>query len=272
MGKTVLRSFKLIVAYDGTAFSGWQVQPGEPTIQGMLQRALREVTGGQEIQVIGSGRTDSGVHAIAQVASCRLPWRDDAARLATALNANLPSDVVVREAIDAPDGFHAIRDAVGKRYRYQLQTGGIRDPFEHRYRWRLHRALNVDRMKLAAERIVGVHDFASFQAAGSDRKTTVREVWACDVIEQPTGLQGDSTYLAIEVEANGFLYNMVRNIVGTLVQVGREKESPEWVEEVFAARNRDVAGPTAPAHGLFLLRVDYAPFDVSQSGSTSSEN
>jgi tRNA pseudouridine38-40 synthase len=258
---TVLRSFKLTVAYDGTEFSGWQVQPGQPTIQGMLQRALKQVTGGADIQVVGSGRTDSGVHALAQVASCTLPWREEAARLASALNANLPSEIVVLAAVDAPQEFHAIRDAVGKRYRYQLQIGGVRDPFEHRYRWMLNRDLNVDRMRMAAERFVGVHDFASFQAAGSDRKTTVREVRACDLIVQQPGTPSEATHLAIEVEANGFLYNMVRNIVGTLVHVGRDKELPEWIDSVMAACNRDLAGPTAPAHGLFLLRVDYEPFD-----------
>lgn len=253
------RTFKLTIAYDGTDYAGWQVQPGEKTIQSMIERALRRVTS-QELRIVGSGRTDSGVHALAQVASCTLPaWRDSSERLAAALNANLPDTIVVTEAVAAPDGFHAIRDAISKRYRYQLQLGGRRDAFQHRYRWHLHGKFDVERMCDAASRFVGRHDFASFQATGSDRKTTTRHITACEFLEQPSS-RSDVLNLKLEVEADGFLYNMVRNIVGTLVEVGRGKQSPGWIDDVIAARDRDVAGQTAPAKGLFLLRVDYAPF------------
>ena len=249
------RSFKLTIAYDGTEFAGWQVQPGKPTIQGSLQDAFVALTG-QKVQVVGSGRTDSGVHAIAQVASCHLHWRDEATRLVRALNCHLPDTIAVTDAEDAKPGFHAIRDSIKKRYRYQLQVGGVRDPFEHRYRWHLHRPLNLKAMRDAASHIVGRHDFRSFQAAGSDRKTTVREVTVCDIREeQQSRCQG--IHLAIEVEADGFLYNMVRNIVGTLVEIGRGKQPAKWVEAVLAARDRDLAGPTAPSHGLFLASVTY---------------
>ncbi len=254
----MFRSFKLTIAYDGTSFAGWQVQPGQRTIQAVLERALERIAG-ERVVVTGSGRTDAGVHAIAQVASCSLRWRDTAERLAHALNANLPDTVVVREAVDAPDGFHAIRDATGKRYRYQLQLGGTRDVFEYRYRWHLHGSLDVDRMRAAAARFVGLHDFKSFQTSGSDRKTTTRDVRACDVIEQSSST-AKRIHLAVEVEANGFLYNMVRTMVGTLVEVGRGKQPPEWIDDVIAACDRDAAGQTAPPQGLFLLRVDYAPF------------
>jgi tRNA pseudouridine38-40 synthase len=247
----------LTIAYDGTDFAGWQVQPGKQTIQGMLERAIGRISD-QSAPVIGSGRTDSGVHALAQVASCSLSWRDTAERLAHALNANLPDTIVVNEAVEAPNDFHAIRDAIQKRYRYQLRLGGIRDVFEYRYRWHLHGAMDLDRMRAAAQRLVGRHDFESFQAAGSDRKTTTRNVRECEIVNQTT--TSDCIDLAIEVEADGFLYNMVRNIVGTLVEVGRGKHSPEWIDELIAARNRDLAGQTAPAHALFLVRVDYEPF------------
>ena len=250
-----MRSFKLTIAYDGTDFFGWQVQPERPTIQGHLQAALREIAG-QDIQVVGSGRTDAGVHALGQVASCALPWRDAADRLGKALNSKLPETIVVTSCEDAAPGFHAIRDATGKRYRYQLQLNGNADPFGYRYRWRLRGEIDVDRMAEAAKRFVGTHDFASFQATGSDRKTTVRDVRACDLALHDASVPG-SRFLTVEVEANGFLYNMVRNIVGTLVEVGRGKQSPEWIDQVMAACDRDVAGPTAPAHALFLLRVDY---------------
>jgi tRNA pseudouridine38-40 synthase len=246
----------LTIAYDGTDFSGWQVQPGERTIQGMLERALQRITS-EPVQVIGSGRTDAGVHALAQVASCTLPhWRDSAVRLAHALNSHLPDTIVVNESCEAPDDFHPIRDAIGKRYRYQLQLGGIRDVFEHRYRWHLHGRLDLDRMRSAAERLTGLHDFASFQAAGSDRKTTTRNLRHCELIRQETA-NSDRLHLAIEVEADGFLYNMVRNIVGTLIEVGRGKQAPQWIDDVIAQCDRNAAGQTAPAHGLFLVRVEY---------------
>ena len=263
------RTFKLTIAYDGTDFAGWQVQPGKQTIQGLLERALQRITR-QHVQVTGSGRTDSGVHALAQVASCTLPqWRDSAQRLAHAMNAHLPNTVVVRESMEAPKDFHAIRDAIGKRYRYQLQVGGTRDVFEYRYRWHLHGSLDLERMRAAAARFVGRHDFASFQAAGADRKTTTREIRECQLIQQPTSTPSN-LHLAIEVEADGFLYNMVRNIVGTLVEVGRRKHPPEWIDEVIAALNRKAAGQTAPAQGLFLVRVDY-PFPLDQSTNASGE-
>lgn len=258
MNAYVTRAFKLTVAYDGTSFSGWQVQPHQPTIQGCLQDALQRLTGVQ-VQVIGSGRTDAGVHAHAQVASCSLVWRDSPQHLLRALNSKLPESIVVTGAEEACEGFHAIRHAIGKRYRYQLKIGGVRDVFDYRYHWHLHGELDLGKMRLAARRLIGEHDFKSFQAAGADRKTTVRTVRACDLIVPAVG-DGQASDLAIEVEADGFLYNMVRNIVGTLVEVGRGKQVVEWIDQVLVARDRDVAGPTAPARGLFLLRVDYPDF------------
>jgi tRNA pseudouridine38-40 synthase len=251
------RTFKLTVAYDGTSFAGWQVQPGKETIQGRLQQAMYQLVGAN-VNVIGSGRTDAGVHAIAQVASCQVPWRDAPNRLAMALNSHLPDAIVVERAEEAVDGFHAIRDARGKRYRYQLQVGGNRDPFQSRYRWHLRGHLNLDTMRQAAERFLGRHDFRGFQASGSDRKTTVREIRACEVIQQVNALN-EHVHVAIEVEADGFLYNMVRNIVGTLVEVGRGKQSASWIDELLLAGKRDLAGQTAPPQGLMLIRVDYDP-------------
>jgi tRNA pseudouridine38-40 synthase len=253
-----MRSFKFTIAYDGTDFAGWQVQPGRDTIQGALQSALRVITG-DDNHVIGSGRTDAGVHAIGQVASVRVSsWRHAAENLHRAINVHLPDSIVVTNVVDAADDFHAIRDAVGKRYRYQLKVGGLRSVFDHRYHWHLHHNVDVDAMRLAAKYFVGRHDFASFQATGSDRKTTTRTITACDVgvVEAV-----NETRFAIEVEADGFLYNMVRNIVGTLVDVGRRKQSPEWIERLILAKDRDQAGATAPPQGLFLLRVDYSDRD-----------
>jgi len=256
----------MTVAYDGTQYAGWQVQLRRQTVQGALEKAIAQVAN-ERVRVTGSGRTDSGVHAIAQVASFSLShWRARAEDLGRALNSKLPPDIAVSEISDAAADFHAIRDALGKRYRYQLQIGGGRDAFEYRYRWHLPGPIDVAAMRLAAEQLRGLHDFASFQAAGSDRKTTVRDVRALEIIDQDAaggagqGGAGEGVKrLAIEVEADGFLYNMVRNIVGTLIEVGRGKRDPAWAAGVLAARGRTVAGPTAPPHGLFLLRVDYHP-------------
>ena len=250
------RWFKLTVAYDGTDFAGWQVQPRQSTIQSALQSAIYDLTG-ESVAVIGSGRTDSGVHALAQVASCQIQgWRDGAAALARALNAKLPDTIVVTAAADAADGFHAIRDAVKKMYRYQLQLGGVRDAFDYRYRWQLHGKIDVAAMCEAATKVVGHHDCACFQAAGGEVKTTVRRIHRCEIVEQGMTVSG-ARRCAVEIEADGFLYNMVRNIVGTLVEVGRGRHTPAWIDELIAARNRELAGPTAPPHGLFLVRVDY---------------
>ena len=255
MNANVTRSFKLTIAYDGTGFSGWQVQPNLPTIQGHLEHAFQRLTGNR-IQVIGSGRTDAGVHAYAQVASCSLAWRDSPQHLLRALNTQLPESIVVCGAEEACKGFHAIQHAIGKRYRYQLRIGGVRDVFDYRYHWHLHGGLDLERMCSAAKRLIGEHDFKSFQAAGADRKTTVRTIRACELIVLAVN-DGPTFDLLIEVEADGFLYNMVRNIVGTLVEVGRGKQAVEWIDQVLDACDRDAAGPTAPACGLFLLRVDY---------------
>jgi tRNA pseudouridine38-40 synthase len=279
------RNFKMTVAYDGTLYAGWQVQLRRQTIQGMLEKAIAQVCR-ERVRVTGSGRTDSGVHAIGQVASFSLgQWRAGADDLARALNSKLPPDISIRRIVETVDDFHAIRDARGKRYRYQLRIGGNRDAFEYRYRWHLPGPIDIDAIRQAAELIRGKQDFASFQAAGSDRKTTVRDIRALDIIEQPVittadpsvpltctsnlvgstafggagqgGWESSPRHIAIEVEADGFLYNMVRNIVGSLVEVGRGKYPPQWIADVIAARDRTVAGPTAPPHGLFLLWVHY---------------
>lgn len=255
MDANVARSFKLTIAYDGTGFSGWQVQPNRPTIQGHLQDALRRLTG-EAIQLIGSGRTDAGVHAHAQVASCSLVWRDSPEHLMRALNTQLPEAIVVCAAEEVCEGFHAIRDAIGKRYRYQIKIGGVRDVFDYRYHWHLHGKLDLDQMHLAAQRVIGTRDFKSFQAAGAHRNTTVRNVRACDLVVGPVG-DDQAFHLSVELEADGFLYNMVRNIVGTLVEVGRGRQTVEWIDQVLIACDRNAAGPTAPACGLFLLWVEY---------------
>lgn len=257
------RTFRLTIGYDGARYAGWQVQANQRTIQGELQRAVKQLTG-THVQVIGSGRTDAGVHAIAQVASLTTDtWRASAKALGRAINTKIPDDITVYHSEEMPIGFHALRDAVGKRYRYQMQIRGVRDPFDYRYFWQHHVAMDIDAMRQAADLIVGTHDFACFQATGSERKTTVRTIRDL-TLTTGQGRAGQG-HLIVEVEANGFLYNMVRNIVGSLVEVGRGKQPPHWIAELIAGRDRNKAGQTAPAHSLFLLRVDYDIQPLTQS-------
>lgn len=221
-----------------------------------MERAIVKVTG-QRVRVTGSGRTDAGVHALGQVGSCEIETKIEAAQLVRALNANLPPAIRVLDVVEAPAGFHALRDAKGKTYRYRIQQGRVADPFARAWTWFIPGELNVAAMRQAAEYLVGQFDFASFQSAGSPRASTVRHVRRLQVAEM-AGPLGET--IELEIEANGFLYNMVRNIVGSLVEVGRKKVPPEWVIEVREARDRRAAGPTAPPQGLVLVSVAYDSF------------
>lgn len=247
-------TFKLTLAYDGTAYAGWQVQPGQVTIQGALEDAVAKITG-RSVRMIASGRTDAGVHALAQVASFHVDTRLPAHQLQAAINAHTPHDIWISELIEVPPGFHAIRDAVRKRYRYVIQDGPQRDVFSRAYAWHVRQPLDARAMRDAARMLLGRHDCASFQTAGSERVTTVRTITHAS-IERQSGWH-PAGRIVFEIEADGFLYNMVRNIVGTLVDVGRGERPVAWVADVLAARDRTVAGMTAPPQGLFLVRVDY---------------
>ena len=248
-----MRTLKITLAYDGTAYNGWQVQAAEPTIQSTIEKAIQQITG-QSVRVTASGRTDAGVHALGQVLSVRLETSLGDWEFCRALNATTPFDIEFVSVETAADGFHAIRDAQRKRYRYVIQYGAHRDVFDRAYSWYLPSSLNVPLMKLAAEQLVGTHDFASFQASGSDRKTTVRTIYEL-CLNQFTERGADK--IGLEVEADGFLYNMVRNIVGTLVEIGRGKRNADDIGQVLVVKDRKAAGVTAPPQGLFLLKVDY---------------
>ena len=254
-----MRTIKLALAYDGTKYAGWQVQPGQTTVQGTLEAAIKKVTG-QQVRVTASGRTDAGVHALAQVAAFETDSKLSNHVLQRALNAKLPRDVVVLQLNEVAAGFHPIRDAVRKRYRYVIHDGSVRDTFRRGQCWQyVHGRLDVDAMQRAANALLGTHDFSSFETSGAERASSVRTIYDLPV---ERGRAGESDLMTadlvtVEVEADGFLYNMVRAIVGTLVEVGRGAQQESWVTDVLEATDRRVAGPTAPPEGLFLVRVEY---------------
>jgi tRNA pseudouridine38-40 synthase len=247
-----MRTIKLTLAYDGTAYAGWQSQAKHRTLQETLEHAIQKIVR-EQLRVEASGRTDAGVHALGQVVSFNTESPLSADVLQRALNAELPRDIAVLEAVEAPLGFHARRDAHSKRYRYVIRDSRQSNVFERNYCWQLPRRLDDERLARAVVPLVGTHDFSSFETKGSPRASSVRTVYALDVLRDPV----DADRLWIEVEANGFLYNMVRSIVGTLIEVGRGVRDEIWPAEVLAAASRRAAGQTAPAQGLFLLWVKY---------------
>ena len=243
-------TFKITLAYDGTDFVGWQRQPEGASIQGLVEDALAEIEK-RPVAVAGAGRTDAGVHAVGQVASFTLARDIDPATLARALNAKLPEAIRVMDARIAPEGFHARFDAVSKTYRFRIATGPAMDPFERRYAWHIPGPLDLDAMRAAARRLEGTHDFAAFQSAGSPVQSSTRAMSGLHITECAGRI------IEVEATADGFLRHMVRAIVGTLVEVGRGRRGPEWIDEVLASRDRTRAGRGAPALGLFLMSVVY---------------
>lgn len=243
--------FKLTIAYDGTKFSGWQAQPDRRTVQGVVQETWARITG-EELQVSATSRTDAGVHALGQVVGIESNTHLIPSQLYNALNATFPEDVILVSIEEAPQGFHATRDAKGKRYRYSVHNDRTRALFDRYYVWYVPQPLDVELMHSAAQCLVGTHDFASFQAAGSERESTVRTITAIEVRRGQTPAR-----VEIDVEGDGFLYNMVRIIAGSLVDVGAGRRDAEWLADALAACDRRAAGQTAPPQGLCLLHAYY---------------
>ena len=284
-----MATFKLTLAYDGAEFSGWQAQPGQRTVQGELERAWREITG-ETVRMNVAGRTDAGVHAAGQVVSVESATQISPGALLGGLNSKLPEDAAVCSVECAADGFHATHDAKFKRYRYSIYNDARRPVFVRQYAWHVPTPLDVAAMQRGGQSLVGTHDFVSFQSAGSERESTVRTIFAVEVAagragqgniappswREPRGVGSDAAsigadksrqdggaisehdaLISIDVEGDGFLYNMVRAIAGTLVEVGRGKRDPASIADIVAARDRSAAGQTAPPHGLSLLWVQY---------------
>lgn len=256
-----MRNIKLVLRYDGRAYSGWQTQRNRRTIQGTVTETLEKIIG-QPVRLFGSSRTDAGVHAFGQVANFRTDNHLTCEVLKQAVNAELPNDIQIVAAEEVPDSFHAISDATRKRYRYVLDDGNPGDLFRRNYSWHIRTRLDAEAMHRAAQHLRGKHDFRSFETHYPNRTTSVRTILDIDV-HRADDQRGN--FVHIEVEADGFLYNMVRTIVGTLVDIGLGRHPEDWPAEVLAALNRTAAGMTAPPQGLFLLWIDY---EAGQGGES----
>lgn len=268
-----LRTLRLTLAYDGTNYRGWQIQPNGISLQAVLERALKKYTG-ETIKVAASGRTDAGVHAVGQVVSFRTSLPAPCEGFLHGLQNRLPDDMVIRKVEEAPANFHARFDALSKRYRYVIHNSPIRWPFLRNYaNW--HRGRLDDRaMHEAVQVLVDTHDFRCFETDWPNRKTSVRTVFeaklarydssAVPALAGAPAIPGDD-FVCLDITADGFLYNMVRSIVGTLIHVGRGKWTADDVRRILENQDRRRAGDTAPAHGLYLMEVTYPPDDSRQA-------
>jgi tRNA pseudouridine38-40 synthase len=246
------RTLSLTLAYEGTDFAGWQRQPGARTVQAVVEEALGAIEE-RPVTLVAAGRTDAGVHAQGQVASVDVENQLPPRVLIRALNVRLPEDVRVTAVAEERPGFDARRDARAKVYQYTIALGADPGPFVRRLVWHVPQPLDVSAMRRAAEALAGEHDFAAFQASGGDVRTSVRRLLTSRLVDEG----GAPRYLRYHVAGTGFLRHMVRNIVGTLVDIGKGRWPPEEMAAILASRARHRAGATAPAHGLVLVRVIY---------------
>ena len=244
-----MRNIKLTIRYDGTEYAGWQFQKNAVSIQETIEKALRKITG-RKVSVIASGRTDAGVHAAAQIANFRTSSKMPLKNLRLALNAVLPDDIVITDAEEASLKFNAQKSATSKLYRYTIYNKDFMDPLLRRFASKCYFKIDIARMRKGAKCLIGRHDFTSFQTKDSPRKNAFRTI-------KKIAIKRAGDVICIDIEADGFLYNMVRNIVGTLIEVGRGKFATEKVKEILARKDKCSCGPTAAAKGLCLIKVRY---------------
>lgn len=255
------RNLKFTIAYDGGEFHGWQWQRGVRTVQEEIETVARRVVR-QPINLVGASRTDAGVHARGQVAHMRTSCAIPADNLRRAIGCRLPTDIAIVRVADVPAAFHATRDALRKLYRYRIHNSARRPVEQHaaRQSWHVWFPIDVERMQLAADRMAGTRDFAAFASAGSPRSSTIRTVFRVHVQRRPDTV-------VVDVEGDGFLYNQVRNMVGTLVEVGRGRWAPERIDTILSSGDRQQAGPTAPPAGLSLEWIEYPPLRSYTDGA-----
>lgn len=245
-------NYKLIIAYDGTQYCGWQMQPNGVTVQELLQKNIAIILR-QDVVVIGSGRTDAGVHALGQVAHFHFSDRINLYRFHASINGLLPADIRVKEVVEAPLDFHAQYSAMGKIYHYHIHLDRVADPFQRLYCLHVKEKIDIDKLKEAARQFLGTHDFTAFANeahSGCAAHDAVRTLFRLDIVEQSGGIR-------LEFEGDGFLYKMVRNITGTLLEIAAGKRAVEDVAELFEKKDRRLSGKAVPPQGLFLVKVHY---------------
>ncbi len=257
------KTWRLWVSYLGTSFHGFQKQPGQPSVEQAFLTAFERLIG-YAPEITPAGRTDSGVHARGQVISCTFESRFDSRTLPLALSHVLGPDISVYRADEMPEAFNARFHAIGKRYVYRISQNTRVHPFEHKYTWHVASALNLEAMQQAANYLVGEHDFESFRSSSCMAEHARRYIWKIAVSPLSTGWRGVGGEVSVDIRGNAFCHNQVRIITGTLVEVGLGKYSPERVKEILLAKDRTLAGRTAPAHGLTLEEV-YYPDDLSSA-------
>ncbi|MCK4426072.1 MAG: tRNA pseudouridine(38-40) synthase TruA [Deltaproteobacteria bacterium] len=257
------RNIKLTIQYNGTKYHGWQRQIGQISIQGVIEAALEKMTG-EQVCLIGSGRTDTGVHALAQVANFHTDSKIPLEGFLKGLNSLLPEDIAILATSEASPGFHSIRDSICKVYCYHILVSDTKIPFWNERAWLLNRSLDIHSMEKALSPLIGTHDFSAFKASGSNAKTGIRTIYSCEIkaitgeIFPPSG----GLHYMFTIAANGFLRYMVRNIVGLLVQIGIRTRSHKDMANVLASKDRSSAGPTAPPQGLYLEQVFYDELEI----------
>lgn len=244
-----MRNIKLIIEYDGKKFGGWQKQPTKLNIQGEIEKAIKELTG-EEVSLTASGRTDAGVHALGQVANFKTNSNIEIVKFAIAINSKLKKSIVIKSAEEVDEDFHARYKCKGKKYRYVINNSYQGTAIYRDLEYHIPQKLDISKMKQAIKYFEGKHDFKGFRASGTSSKDSIREIYKAEIKE-------DNERILIELTGNGFMYNMVRIIAGTIVDVGLGKISPNEIPEILESKDRTRAGKTLPAHGLYLVEVYY---------------